>query len=126
MDQQNLQLIHIARQFHIIKNYSRIIINKRFYFNDYYSRSILKKITPARLKKIITNIINKNLIKKQIKHKIYNSINKNNKVSFVEETISIKPIDYYYTNAIARSSKVMSECRQISKKFLFTGIEKAS
>ncbi len=66
------------------------------------------------------------LIKKQIKHKIYNSINKNNKVSFVEETISIKPIDYYYTNAIARSSKVMSECRQISKKFLFTGIEKAS
>ena len=38
----------------------------------------------------------------------------------------IKPVDYYYTNPIARSSKVMSECRQISKKFLFTGIEKAS
>ena len=42
------------------------------------------------------------------------------------ENISIKPIDYYYTNSIARASKVMSECRQISKKFLFTGIEKAS
>ena len=47
-------------------------------------------------------------------------------VDFVDETISVKPIDYYYTNSIARSSKVMSECRQISKRFLFTGIEKAN
>ncbi len=47
-------------------------------------------------------------------------------ISFLEENISIKPIDYYYTNSIARSSKVMSECRQISKKLLFTGVEKAS
>jgi len=44
----------------------------------------------------------------------------------VQGDISIKPIDYYYTNPIARASKVMSECRQISKKYLFTGIEKAS
>jgi len=44
----------------------------------------------------------------------------------IEVKNSIKPIDYYYTNSIARSSKVMSECRQISKRFLFTGIEKAS
>ena len=49
-----------------------------------------------------------------------------NDVEFIQESISIKPIDYYYTNSIARSSKVMSECRNISKKFLFTGIEKAS
>jgi len=42
------------------------------------------------------------------------------------ENISVKSIDYYYTNSIARSSKVMSECRQISKRFLFTGIEKVS
>ena len=48
------------------------------------------------------------------------------KTDFVEGNISIKQVDYYYTNPIARSSKVMSECRQISKKFLFTGIEKAS
>ena len=47
-------------------------------------------------------------------------------MNFLDENILIKPIDYYYTNPIARSSKVMSECRQISKKFLFTGIEKAS
>ena len=51
---------------------------------------------------------------------------KTNAIDFIEENISIKKIDYYYTNSIARSSKVMSECRQISKRFLFTGIEKES
>ena len=55
-----------------------------------------------------------------------NNVIKTNEVEFIEENILIKPIDYYYTNPIARSSKVMSECRQILKKFLFTGIEKAS
>ncbi len=65
-------------------------------------------------------------IKKNIQQKIDNKINKTTKIDFVEEKIAIKPIDYYYTNSIARSSKIMSECRQISKKFLFTGIEKAS
>ena len=44
----------------------------------------------------------------------------------IEDSILVKPIDYYYTYPIARSSKVMSECREISKNFLFTGIEKAS
>ena len=40
--------------------------------------------------------------------------------------MTIKSIDYYHSNVIARASKVMNECKQISKKFLFTGIEKAS
>ncbi len=65
-------------------------------------------------------------IKKNIQLKINNNIIKNNIINFVDDNISIKPIDYYYTNSIARSSKVMNECRKISKKFLFTGIEKAS
>jgi len=65
-------------------------------------------------------------INKDIQLKIRNNVDKVNEVDFVKEDILIKPIDYYYTNPIARSSKVMSECRQISKKFLFTGIEKAS
>jgi len=65
-------------------------------------------------------------INKHIQSKINNGVKKTNEVNFIEENISVKPIDYYYTNSIARSSKVMSECRQISKKFLFTGIEKAS
>ena len=47
-------------------------------------------------------------------------------IEFMEGDIKINPIDYYYTNPIARASKIMSECRQISKNFLFTGIEKAS
>jgi len=66
------------------------------------------------------------LINKHIQSKINNGVKKSNEVDFIEENISVKPIDYYYTNSIARASKVMSECRQISKKFLFTGIEKAS
>ena len=65
-------------------------------------------------------------INKQIQSKINNGVKKTIEVDFIEENISVKPIDYYYTNSIARSSKVMSECKKISKKFLFTGIEKAS
>jgi NADH-quinone oxidoreductase subunit G len=68
----------------------------------------------------------RSLINKKIQSNISKEINQINKVNFVNEDISIKSIDYYYTNPIARSSKVMSECRQISKKFLSTGIEKAS
>ena len=65
-------------------------------------------------------------INKEIKGQVSKKIENRNSVDFVEDTISVKPIDYYYTNPIARSSKVMSECRKISKSFLFTGIEKAS
>ena len=65
-------------------------------------------------------------INKYIQSKINNEVKNTIEVDFIDENISIKPIDYYYTNSIARSSKVMSECRQISKRFLFTGIEKAS
>ena len=68
----------------------------------------------------------RDLINKHIQSKINNEITKTNNVNFVDSNISIKPIDYYYTNAIARSSKVMNECRQISKKFNYRGIEKAS
>ena len=66
------------------------------------------------------------LISKHIELKINSEVKKTNAIDFIEKNISIKKIDYYYTNSIARSSKVMSECRQISKRFLFTGIEKAS
>ena len=66
------------------------------------------------------------IINKHINHKINNFKRVNNEINFLEEDILIKPIDYYYTNPIARSSKVMSDCRQISKKLLYSGIEKAS
>ena len=65
-------------------------------------------------------------INKKIQQKIDHVVNKTNSVDFVDENISIKSIDYYHTNPIVRSSKVMSECRQVPKRLLFTGIEKAS
>ena len=68
----------------------------------------------------------RNLIKNYLKSKIINSKKTDKEINFLDENILIEPIDYYYTNPIARSSKVMNECRQISKKLLFTGIEKAS
>ena len=68
----------------------------------------------------------RDLIKKNIVTKSHKQGLNSNKPDFVDENISIKFIDYYYTNPIARSSKVMSECRQIPKNFLFTGIEKGS
>ena len=39
----------------------------------------------------------------------------NIQTNFESEEILIKEIDYYYTNSISRSSKTMSECRQIKK-----------
>ena len=66
------------------------------------------------------------IITKQIHNNINNQIKKTIKVDFIEDNISIQPIDYYYTNPIARSSKIMNECREISKKFSFKGIEESS
>ena len=65
-------------------------------------------------------------INKYIKEKINKKIENKKSFNFVEDSIAIKPIDYYYTNPIARSSRVMNECRKISKSLLFTGVEKAS
>ena len=35
--------------------------------------------------------------------------------NFKSEKINIKELDYFFTNAISRASKTMSECRQIKK-----------
>ncbi len=47
-----------------------------------------------------------------------NAESKNSKIqsNFVSEKITIRELDYYYTNSISRSSKTMSECRQIRQK----------
>jgi hypothetical protein len=37
----------------------------------------------------------------------------NTQTSFVSEEVVVRELDYYYTNFISRSSKTMSECRQI-------------
>ena len=89
---------------------------------------ILKDIANKMKKPLGYNSVEqlKDLIKKQIKFKLNNTNTITKKINFIDDKIFIKPIDYYYTNPIARSSKVMNECRQISKKYSFTGIEKAS
>ena len=39
----------------------------------------------------------------------------NIQANFESEEVLIRELDYYYTNSISRSSKTMSECRQISQ-----------
>ena len=43
--------------------------------------------------------------------------------NFTKEEIFIKDVDYYYSNAIARASKTMSECRSEKTKLKLTGTE---
>tara|TARA_B100000989_G_scaffold298838_1_gene290316 strand:+ start:1229 stop:3277 length:2049 start_codon:yes stop_codon:yes gene_type:complete len=40
---------------------------------------------------------------------------------FISELVSVKDLDYFYTNSISRASKTMSECRQIKQKLTKTG-----
>ena len=65
---------------------------------------------------IIPNFSNLNdLPKKEV-------IKKNEtKADFISEEIVIRELDYYYTNSISRSSKTMSECRQIRQKTIKDG-----
>ena len=43
--------------------------------------------------------------------------------SFVDEEVTIKELDYFYTNSISRASKTMSECRQIKQNSKKTGTD---
>jgi len=65
-------------------------------------------------------------IKKSIHSRDHKNFTKIKESVFFEEDILLKPIDYYYTNSIARASKVMSECRKVSKNLLYTEIKKAN
>ena len=44
-------------------------------------------------------------------------------LNFISEEIKVNNIDYYYSNAIARSSKTMANCRNEKLKSLSTGTE---
>ena len=65
-------------------------------------------------------------IKKSIHSRDHKNFTKIKESVFFEEDILLKPIDYYYTNSIARASKVMSECRKVSKNLLYTEFKKAN
>ena len=45
------------------------------------------------------------------------------KAEFFSEKIKIDPVDYYYSNVIARSSNTMSECRNKKIKVKSTGTD---
>ncbi len=51
------------------------------------------------------------------------SINNKEKIStnFISEILTVKELDYFYTNSISRASKTMSECRQIKRNSKKTG-----
>ncbi len=66
------------------------------------------------------------LIDSMMNYMKLNKKNKNNKITeteFLSEKILIDPIDYYYSNVIARSSKTMSKCRNEKIKLKETGTE---
>ena len=44
-----------------------------------------------------------------------------NNLNFVSEKIIVRDNDYYYSNAIARASKTMFNCRKEKKTFKATG-----
>ena len=48
---------------------------------------------------------------------------KNTSPNFVSEVLNIRELDYFYTNAISRASKTMSECRQIKQNSMKTGTD---
>ena len=48
---------------------------------------------------------------------------KNTSPNFVSEVLNIRELDYFYTNAISRASKTMSECRQIKQNSTKTGTD---
>ena len=43
--------------------------------------------------------------------------------NFLSEEVSIKELDYYFTNSISRASKTMSECRQVKQNTKKTGTD---
>ena len=49
--------------------------------------------------------------------------NEQGNLKFVNEKIIIRKNDYYYSNAIARASKTMSQCRNEKNNFKLTGTE---
>ena len=51
------------------------------------------------------------------------NLNKKIETNFISEDISIKELDYFYTNSISRASKTMSECRQINQNSKKTGTD---
>ena len=81
------------------------------------------------------NLLNFDLLRKEVLETIPNFTNLNDlpsfketkienvSTNFISEKIYIKELDYFFTNSISRASKTMSECRQIRQKSQKTGTD---
>ncbi len=81
------------------------------------------------------NLSNFDLLRKEVLNLIpnYTNLNElpsfkeseviNTSADFISEEVNIKELDYFFTNAISRASKTMSECRQINYNSRKTGTE---
>ena len=81
------------------------------------------------------NLLNFSSLRKEVLNSISNftklnelpsfkeSIIKNTSPKFLSEAVNIKELDYFFTNAISRASKTMSECRQIRHSSKKTGTD---
>ncbi len=82
---------------------SQKLSNNKLFKNKHTIRTEMLKLIPNFSE--INSLPKKNFIK-----------NTNIKTEFVKEDIRINKIDYYFTNVISRSSKVMSDCRRIQSE----------
>jgi len=90
----------------IINNLAEFVSNKKLFKNkDELESSLLNYLN-------LSN--NKNLP---------NESNDTKDLTFSNEKIEIKDLDYYYSNSIARASKTMFECRSEKNKLKSTGTE---
>ena len=84
---------------------------------SYKNQNLFESFNTLR-SELIKKLVNFNSIDKLPKYK--EPSKKINNI-FENDKIIINPIDYYFSNSISRSSKVMSECRDIKLKHLKSG-----
>ena len=90
----------------IINDLAESVSNKKLFKNkDELESSLLNYLNLS---------VNKNLP---------NESNDTKDLTFSNEKIEIKDLDYYYSNSIARASKTMFECRSEKNKLKSTGTE---
>ena len=83
-----------------------------------YSTSVKDKIASLNTLRGNLSIEARGVISSLLRSKVYVGDVKTN---FVSEEVYIKELDYFYSNSISRSSKTMSECRQIKQNLKKTG-----
>ena len=94
-----------------------------------YQHNSLEELT-EKANRIIESLENENNLSNSVDSyqellKLNNLIEKKfqKNLKFISEKIIINPMDYYFSNVIARASKTMAECRNEKTKIERTGTE---